>query len=126
MSGLSYVSPFFIVSSLENSVSFYRDKLGFELRFRSPENEPYFAIVGRGGVELMLKSSGKPAPNYTRYDWARWDAFISADDPDLLFEEYRNAGVNFRQPLMNDNDGLRGFEVTDTDGYVLFFGRPNL
>jgi hypothetical protein len=24
----------------------------------------------------------------------------------------------------NDDDGLRGFEVADTDGYVLFFGRP--
>jgi hypothetical protein len=28
------------------------------------------------------------------------------------------------QPLKDDDDGLRGFEVTDADGYVLFFGRP--
>ena len=25
---------------------------------------------------------------------------------------------------MDTHDGLRGFELTDPDGYVLFFGRP--
>jgi hypothetical protein len=26
--------------------------------------------------------------------------------------------------LKDTDDGLRGFEITDPDGYVLFFGRP--
>ena len=125
MPELNYIAPFFIVANLDDSIAFYRDKLGFELRFMGPENEPYFAILGRGRVELLLKSSGIPAPNHTRYGWARWDAFISAGDPDALFEEYHAAGVTFRQSLKDDDDGLRGFEVTDSDGYVLFFGRPN-
>jgi len=43
-----------------------------------------------------------------------------------LFEEYSSRGVTFHQPLLNDDDGLRGFEVADADGYILFFGRPNL
>jgi catechol 2,3-dioxygenase-like lactoylglutathione lyase family enzyme len=30
----------------------------------------------------------------------------------------------FRRPLHDDDEGLRGFEVKDADGYVLFFGRP--
>jgi catechol 2,3-dioxygenase-like lactoylglutathione lyase family enzyme len=126
MSALNHISPFFIVSNLDDSVFFYRDKLGFELRYRGPEEEAYFAIVGRGPVELMLKASGNPVPNHTRYNWARWDAFISALNPDALFEEFNAAGVSFRQPLRDDDDGLLGFEVIDTDGYVLFFGRPNL
>lgn len=124
MSVLSYIAPFFVVSDLRDSVAFYVDKLGFELRYVGPEEDAYFAIVGRGSVSLMLKGSGTPVPNYTRYDWARWDAYISADEPDALFEEYRMAGVNFRQPLRDDDDGLLGFEVADIDGYVLFFGRP--
>jgi hypothetical protein len=28
------------------------------------------------------------------------------------------------RPLADTQDGLRGFEVEDPDGYVLFFGRP--
>ena len=65
------ISPFFIVSSVERTVAFYRDKLGFEA-----------------------------LPNSKRHPWARWDAFEDT------------------------HDGLRGFEITDPDGYVLFFGRP--
>jgi hypothetical protein len=124
MSDLVFISPFFIVTNLQDSVLFYVDKLGFGVQYMGPEEEPYFAMIGRGPVSLMLKSAGQPVPNHIRYNWARWDAFISVTDPDVLFEEYRAAGVVFSQPLRDDTDGLRGFELTDADGYVLFFGRP--
>jgi hypothetical protein len=29
------------------------------------------------------------------------------------------------RPLADNSDDLRGFEVQDADGYVLYFGRPN-
>ena len=127
MSNLTYISPFFIVSSIKDSVSFYINKLGFELRYVGPEGDPYFAIVGRDHISIMLKEIAddiKPVPNHTRHGWARWDAYISAAEPDALFEEYSSGGVTFHQPIRDDDDGLRGFEVTDADGYVLFFGRP--
>jgi catechol 2,3-dioxygenase-like lactoylglutathione lyase family enzyme len=127
MANLTYISPFFIVSSLKDSVSFYINKLGFELRYSGPEDDPYFAIVGRDEISIMLKEIAddiKPVPNHTRHGWARWDAYISTADPDTLFEEYNSGGATFRQPIKDDDDGLRGFEVTDADGYVLFFGRP--
>jgi hypothetical protein len=128
MSNLTYISPFFILSSIKNSVSFYVNKLGFDVRYIGPEDDPFFAIVGRDHISIMLKviaNDIKPIPNYTRHGRARWDAFIHAAEPDVLFKEYSSAGVTFRQSIRNDDDGLRGFEVTDADGYVLFFGRPN-
>lgn len=33
-------------------------------------------------------------------------------------------GVSFSDSLKDTHDGLRGFELIDPDGYVLFFGRP--
>jgi catechol 2,3-dioxygenase-like lactoylglutathione lyase family enzyme len=127
MSNLTYISPFFIVSGIKDSVSFYVNKLGFEVRYIGPGDNPFFAIVGRDHISIMLKAIAddiKPVPNHTRHGWARWDAFIHAAEPDALFEEYRSGDITFRQSLQDDNDGLRGFEVTDADGYVLFFGRP--
>jgi len=127
MANLTYVSPFFIVASLKTSVSFYVNKLGFEIRYIGPDENPYFAIVGRDKISIMLKEIApdiKPIPNRTRHGWARWDAYISTAEPDTLFEEYRSGGVTFHQPIKDDDDGLRGFEVTDADGYILFFGRP--
>ena len=95
--------------------------------YMGPEGDPFYAMVGRGPVTIMLKAIAddiKPIPNYTRHEWARWDAYISTEDPDALFEEFSAAGVIFRKPIHDNSDGLRGFEVTDADGYVLFFGRP--
>jgi catechol 2,3-dioxygenase-like lactoylglutathione lyase family enzyme len=36
---LDGISPSFIVSDIEQSIAFYRDKLGFETRFLQPEKE---------------------------------------------------------------------------------------
>lgn len=41
------ISPFFIVSNVDQSVAFYRDRLGFETRFQEPDRNPFFAIIGR-------------------------------------------------------------------------------
>jgi hypothetical protein len=127
MSNLAYISPSFIVSNINNSVSFYVNQLGFEVRYTGPENDPFFAIVGRDHISIMLKAIAdniKPVPNHTRHEWARWDAYVFTEEPDALFKEYSSSGVIFRQSIRNDDDGLRGFEVADADGYVLFFGCP--
>ena len=129
MSKLNFITPFFIVSNINDSVAFYVNNLGFEVLYMGPEGDPFWAMVGRGPVTIMLKAIAddiKPIPNYTRHEWAAWDAYISAEDPDALFNEFSSTGITFRQPIWDNSDGLRGFEVTDADGYVLFFGRPKV
>jgi catechol 2,3-dioxygenase-like lactoylglutathione lyase family enzyme len=127
MTNLTYVAPFFIVTNLKTSVSFYVDKLGFEIRYIGPDDDPFYAMVGRDNISIMLKAIApdvKPIPNHTRHEWAPWDAYISTTEPDTLFEENRSNGVAFSMPIHDNSDDLRGFEIEDADGYVLFFGRP--
>jgi hypothetical protein len=129
MTNLSHIFPFFIVSDLKISIQFYTNKLRFEVAHIGPDDHPYWAIVGRDNISIMLKAIAadiKPIPNHTRHEWAPWDAYIATADPDLLFEEFRSNGVTFRKPIHNNTDNIKGFEVEDADGYVLFFGRPNL
>jgi hypothetical protein len=38
--------------------------------------------------------------------------------------ELGERGTEFSVPLGDTAEGLRGFELVDPDGYVLFFGRP--
>ena len=127
---LGHISPFFIVSDVSRATRFYEEKLGFETRARLPEPEPFFAIVGRDSVEIHLKDVSDdsqvvaPQPNHTRHEWAPWDAFVFVTDPDGLAEEFASRGVSFQKAIRDTDDGLRGFEVRDSDGYVLFFGRP--
>src|SRR2546427_6375648 len=41
----------------------------------------------------------------------RSDAYVYTPDPDALAEEFISRGVSFREPLGNNSDQLRGFEV---------------
>ncbi|PYX74742.1 MAG: hypothetical protein DMG78_06150 [Acidobacteria bacterium] len=120
------ISPFFIVSNVDQTIAFYRDKLGFETRLQQPDRDPFFAIVGRDGAQIFVKSERDipPLPNSKRHRHLRWDAFVYTPDPDALAVEFANHGAAFSVPIMDTHDGLRGFEVCDPDGYVLFFGRP--
>ena len=119
------ISPFFIVSDVPGSIAFYRDRLGFEVRFQEPADASFFALVGREGAMLFLKAGEvPPLPNSQRDPAMRWDAYLHAPDPDALAAEFAGRGVEFSSPLQDTHDGLRGFELRDADGYVLFFGRP--
>lgn len=123
-------SPLFIVRDVPKTLAFYRDKLGFEVTFEGPEpDDIFFGMVERGRAMLMFKSIGvEPVPNCTRdigCGIASWDAYFYVPDPDALYEEFASRNVDFKRPLCDNSDNLRGFEVYDNNGYVLYFGRPN-
>ena len=124
------VSPLFIVRSVPAALAFYRDRLGFEVTFQGPfPDDIFFGIVQRGRAMIMFKAVGvEPVPNHTRdigKGIARWDAYVYVPDPDALAAEFASRNIEFFTPLQDNTDDLRGFEIQDADGYVLYFGRPN-
>ena len=129
---ISGIAPFFIVKNVPEALSFYRDRLGFDITFQGPSDDDiFFGIVQRGAAMIILKDIGvEPVPNYTRdikQGIARWDAYLYVPDPDALAAEFLSRNVEFFTTLKDNedgNDGLRGFELKDADGYILFFGRP--
>ena len=123
---ISGIAPFFIVKNVPAALSFYRDRLGFDITFQGPDpDDIFFGIVQRGAAMIMLKDVGvDPLPNYKREPAARWDAYLYVPDPDALAAEFASRNVEFSESLKDTDDGLRGFELKDADGYVLFFGRP--
>jgi len=126
------IAPFFIVRDVPAALAFYRDRLGFAVTFQGPEpDDIFFGIVERDAAMIIVKAIGvEPVPNGTRdikKGIARWDAYLHVPDPDALAAEFASRGVAFFRTIEeneNGDDGLRGFEVKDADGYILFFGRP--
>jgi catechol 2,3-dioxygenase-like lactoylglutathione lyase family enzyme len=120
------VSPMFIVRNVPAALAFYRDSLGFEISFQGPtEEDIFFGIVQRGRAMIMFKDVGvEPLPNHQREKGARWDAYFYVPDPDALAAEFASRNVEFLVPLKVNSDRLRGFELKDADGYILYFGRP--
>jgi len=127
---LNSVTPFFIVDDLNATITFYQSRLGFDIRYKGGSDgtcDDYWAFLGRDQVMLMFKAIAPevhPQPNHARHEWASWDAYIYTDDPDSLFAEFIGRQVPMHRELANTNDGLRAFEITDNNGYVLCFGRP--
>ena len=129
---ISGIAPFFIVRNVPIALAFYRDRLGFDITFQGPSDDDiFFGIVKRGAAMIILKDVGvDPVPNYTRdikQGIARWDAYLYVPDPDALEAEFSSRNVGFFRTLKDSeggDEGLRGFEVKDADGYILFFGRP--
>jgi catechol 2,3-dioxygenase-like lactoylglutathione lyase family enzyme len=127
--GITGIAPFFVVANVPATLAFYRDRLGFEIMYQGPEpDDIFFGIVHRGPAMIMVKDIGVTAvPNYTRdvkKGFAPWDAYVNVLEPDALAEEFASRGVEFWKPLHTNSDNLRGFEVRDPDGYVIYFGRP--
>jgi catechol 2,3-dioxygenase-like lactoylglutathione lyase family enzyme len=123
-------APLFVVRNVPETLAFYRDRLGFEVTFQGPEPEDiFFGIVERGHAMFLFKAVGvEPVPNRTRdvqQGIASWDAYVHVPDPDALAAEFQARGVPFHIPLQVNSDNLRGFEIADVNGYVLYFGRPD-
>jgi catechol 2,3-dioxygenase-like lactoylglutathione lyase family enzyme len=121
---LASIRPSFIVRDLQTSITYYRERLGFQLDFEGPAGDPFWAGVSRDGIGIMLKAVAPevpPIPNHTRHEWAPPDAHIYSLDPDVLFSEFSRRGASFVKPLSFIDDGLWGFTVADADGYVLAF-----
>jgi uncharacterized glyoxalase superfamily protein PhnB len=126
---IGIVAPLFIVKNVPAALAFYRVRFGFDITFEGPEpDDIFFGIVQRGRAMIMFKDVGLEAiPNHTcdiGLGIARWDAYVLVPNPDALAAEFASRNVEFFEPLQDTDDGLRGFEVKDADGYVLFFGRP--
>src|SRR5262245_29501244 len=109
-------APLFIVRNVPATLAFYRDQLGFRITFQGPEpNDIFFGIVERGRAMFMFKDVDiEPVPNYTRdigHGIASWDAYVYVPDPDALAAEFASRNVEFKVPLGNNSDDLRGFEI---------------
>src|SRR6187549_3165340 len=88
---LMSIRPSFIVKDLQASITYYRERLGFELDFQGPERGPFWAGVSRDGIGIMLKavaSEVPPIPNHTRPERGPSDADIYSVDTDALFDEF--------------------------------------
>lgn len=121
------ISPCFIVSDVRRSIAFYRDQLGFNVTFQGSETDPFFAIVQRDKIMLFLKSDrhAHPQPNHLNHHYMKWDAYLLVPDPEALAAEFTQNGATFHKPFGITTENLLGFEISDPDNYILFFGRPN-
>jgi catechol 2,3-dioxygenase-like lactoylglutathione lyase family enzyme len=118
------IAPVLVVSEIESSVRYYRDRLKFQIigSFGSPME---MAFVGAHGIQLMLQhGEGRPIPGpNSKYKSVAWDAILWVDDARALHEQLSNAGASIRRAPYKTFYGHIEFETIDPDGYVFCFSQ---
>jgi len=119
---LKAIEPVLFVSSIERSVDFYQEKLGFDLGFAMTGDggRMLHASVVNGGVKLML---GYRAPSAEQRLGGGAELYTYVDDVDQYYEQVRSAGAPVTHEIEDQFWGDRIFTVTDPDGYVLTFAQ---
>ena len=104
------------VRDIQQSLAYYRDKLGFETAFEYGE-PTYYAGLRSGDVKLHLVASHR-----TTRQPGNGAVTIFVDDVDGLHADLQKRGAKILKAPANYDYGLRDFDVADLDGNMLFFG----
>jgi catechol 2,3-dioxygenase-like lactoylglutathione lyase family enzyme len=109
----SQVQPILGTRDLEKAVRFYVDRLGFALAF----GDDNYVGLRRDGVELHMQFQYEYEMGTTRLR-------IVVDDPDALYEEYKDKDVFYEGTRLSDTSwGTREFALYDLDRNALTFYR---
>ena len=115
------IAPQFFTTDIPRTLSYFRDKLGFEC-LGTWQDPPVYAIVARDGHSVNFRCAEPPTPNPDKYADELLDAYLNIEDADALYAEYSGKGVEFARELGDMPWGTREFVVKDCDGRLLAFG----
>jgi catechol 2,3-dioxygenase-like lactoylglutathione lyase family enzyme len=115
------ISPQLIVASLDKSIVFYTEILGFDVHFHY---EDFYCSLSMSGYAIHLKT-GKPTPEERRsrrYN-DHLDLVFSVEGIDNLFTDLKSKGVKIIRPVQEMPYGHE-FYILDPDEYILAFIEP--
>ena len=115
------IAPVFFTLDIPATVTYYREKLGFDC-LGTWQDPPVYAIVARDGQAIHFRCAAPPTANPDKYDDELLDAYIFVEDADAVYAEYAQRGVAFTRELGNMPWGSREFVVRDCDCRLLAFG----
>jgi catechol 2,3-dioxygenase-like lactoylglutathione lyase family enzyme len=135
MAKFTGLTPYIEVFDMVASVPFYRDILGFDVLFASPEVDTlegrfsHFVLLARGHAEIMLNTAYDSNQRPLERSEPRWAGcrhvqfYIDCDDVLGLHAEVTGRGCDATLPAPTGY-GYLAFSVADPDGYRLVFHRP--
>jgi predicted enzyme related to lactoylglutathione lyase len=107
---------FLEINSLEESVAFYQEQLGFRLETHAPESEPPMATLRAGRLKLTLVQQLETMLRRGR----GVNFFVGVEDVDAYYREVKGRGL-FLAPPADEGWGGRFITIEDPDKYRFFF-----
>lgn len=107
---------FLEVNSIEESLAFYHDLLGFEINKHTPESEPPMATLQAGALRITLAQHLETMLKRGR----GVNFFLGVTDVDQYYRELKEKGVEVWPPA-DEGWGGRFITLQDPDKYRFFF-----
>ena len=103
---------------IQRAIEFYTKQLGFQLTFDDKGDPPNYVGFRRDAVELHMQFQFD-------FEMSAIRLRFLVEDPDVLFNEYRQRGVECTPNSVRDTPwGTREFALYDSDRNALTFYRP--
>ena len=124
MPSFKKLTPNLIVASVERSLAFYVDVLGFERGMTVPEQSPFvFGSVTSGPVEIFFNDAAAAIKEYPSFAGkpigATGTMFVEVEDGVDALHERVKTRATITMPLVTQFYGMREFAIEDPDGYVI-------
>jgi uncharacterized glyoxalase superfamily protein PhnB len=119
------LTPNLLVASVERSLAFYVDTLGFARGMTVPDEPPFvFASVTSGAVEIFFNDAAAAEKEYPLFAGrpigCTGTLFIEVEGVDALHDRLKPI-VKIVMPIVTQFYGMREFAFEDPDGYVITF-----
>lgn len=113
-------------SSFTSSLAFYRDALGWTLKYAwGSDGTPRGACLSSGGMTVVI-AEDHPAEDNSKTDGIngnRPTVHLQVDDLDARFKEVLASGSK-PTPIQSTHWGTRWFVTADPDGNLIAFEQP--
>ena len=119
------LTPNLLVASVERSLAFYTDTLGFVRGMTVPDESPFvFASVTSGPIEIFFNDAAAAEKEYPLFAGrpigCTGTLFIEVEGVDALHDRLKPI-VKIVMPIVTQFYGMREFAFEDPDGYVVTF-----
>lgn len=113
-----------VVSDMQRSVEFYRDKLGIPLKFQTPD----WTEFDTGATTLALHGGGVPASAPPAGDPTKQAGScsigFSVEDVDKAYQDLQGKGIRFvMPPTQREDEGIKLAVCIDPDGLPIAFAQ---
>ncbi len=114
------IVPFLPVRNLEETIAYYRDKLGFYHEWFWGQKD---AGIERDDIHLLFCLSPEYI-NVTHKKDLHFEFMWFVNNVDGIYKEYKKNGVEILRELEDKPTGVREFTIFDINGYTIRIGEP--
>lgn len=115
------VHPQIFVTDMKRAVHFYRDQLGFSVKYLYGE-PPYYGLIVRDAAAMNLRHVDRlPMDTALRDREQLLAATIVVRNAKTLFVSFKEAGLPFHQKYREQSWSACDFIITDPDGNLIHF-----